>query len=193
MSDPIQSPAPTPTPTTEPAAPAPAPSEAPAPAPAAPEYEPFTAADITLPEGYTVDTAAMDEFLAVLNTDQDPTATASALVALHAKQMQAAQTALAEQAIADQRAAADQIRNDPEIGGKNFEASQAAFARVLGEFGNEDLLTLIDQTGLGNSIQFAKFLVGLDKVLSEGKPVVGAPTSEPKSLAERLYPNQGKI
>ena len=170
---------------------APKPGEAPAPeAPA-----PLTAEDITVPEGFELNEASRDAFLAVVNdATLDPKARTNALVEMHTKAMADAQTAGAEAWIARQTASAKLITDDPTIGGANLVATQAKFAAVLDEFGSPELREQIDISGIGNQKPFADFLLKVSEIISEGNPVVGDPTSgETKTTANTLYPTQGKV
>lgn len=166
----------------------------PAPPPAS-EAAPLTREALTLPEGVNFDEAQMNDALALLNNSELPAAErASKLMELHAKALEAHTNKLAEDWIAEQKKSADAIRSDPDIGGANLPASEALFAKVLSEFGDDELTQDIVSSGLGNKLSFARFLVKIGKITGEGKPLVGEPTSsESLSRAQKLYPNQGKV
>jgi hypothetical protein len=155
----------------------------------------ITAEDITIPEGFAVSPELMTEFTALINNAElDPKARVNSLVEMHTKAMASAQEAMAAQWIERQTAAAKEITEDPTIGGANLAASQSTFRAVLDEFGSPELEEHLNTSGLGNQKVFADFLLKIGAVMSEGKPVVGAPTSgEAKTTAETLYPTQGKV
>lgn len=200
---PAPTPAPAPAPTTEETPPEPAPTSAttqeppkpeePSTAPAAPE--PLTRESLTLPEGREFDEAASTAFLDLLNnTELAPAERANKLVELGDKLVQDTLTKQAEAWMTRQKEAQAALEKDPEIGGEKWPASQASFHKVLSEFGTPELVNELVATGMGNSKAFANFLLQIAPIISEGKPVVGAPTSENTavSAADTLYPNQGK-
>ena len=65
------------------------------------------------------------------------------------------------------------------------------FRRSLKE--REAFMKELTESGMGNSIRMARLLVNVGKLVAEGKPVVGGPTSaQDLSLADKMFPNQGK-
>jgi len=156
---------------------------------------PLTAADITLPEGFTADEPMLNSFLEIANnSDLDPKARANALTNLYADGVKKMQESLAADWIARNKKWADEIRADPEIGGQNMQQSEAYFAQVIAEFGDDQLVRDLIETGAGNRLSFARLFAKIGKVMSEGKPLVGDPTSETAvDRASKLYPNQGQV
>jgi hypothetical protein len=153
---------------------------------------PVTADQLTIPEGFALNEATSKAFLDIFNsTEGTPQDRANALVKFYTDQ----QTAQVQAWIDRQKADGEAIKNDPEIGGANFGASETAFAQVLKDFGTPELIADLNQSGLANKLSFAKFLVAVSKVTSEGKPLVGAPTSggAEQTAAQKLYPEQGKV
>jgi hypothetical protein len=165
-----------------------------APTTAAPE--PLTFEGLKLPEGVTATAETLAPVLALFNDDKLSAADrVSALAGLHANLVAEAEAKQAEAWVARQTAAQNEIRNDPELGGNKLDASLAGWSAVLNEFGTSELRESLNVSGMGNNIHFARFLSKVAAVMSEGKPVVGAPTSgnAGKSAAELLYPTQGKV
>lgn len=169
-------------------------------APPAPTSSPLTFETLKFSEGVTVDKEAFQPVLDLFNDDKlDGSTRVSKLADLHAKAletaMKSAEEKLASDWIAAQEAARKAIMSDPEIGGANFDTTRGLWNNVLNEFGTVELRQELDRTGMGNSLELGRFLAKIGRVMAEGKPVVGAPTSANagKSAAERLYPNQGKV
>lgn len=156
---------------------------------------PLTAADITLPEGFAADEPMLNSFLEIANNAElDPKARANALTNLYAEGVKKMQETLAADWIARNKKWADEIRADPEIGGKNMQQSEAYFSKVLAEFGDDQLIRDLIETGAGNRLSVARFLTKIGKVMSEGNPLVGDPTSDAATdRASKLYPNQGQV
>jgi hypothetical protein len=155
------------------------------------EAAPLTLEGVKFPEGFEIDTELAQGALDVLNNKElSREEQLQGLVDWYAAQ----QEATARDWVARNKADGDAIKNDPEIGGANFGASETAFAQLRQEFGSPELDQDLVVTGMGNKLSFAKFLVNIHKVVSEGKPLVGEPTSgEEKTAAQKLYPAQGKV
>ena len=79
--------------------------------------------------------------------------------------------------------------------GTDFKASLDAAKKAVQTFGDPELLTLLNQTGLGNHKSVIKFLATIGKKVSEDKIVHGgAPAGgeTPPSMEELLYPTMKK-
>lgn len=153
---------------------------------------PLTAEDLSIPEGLTVTDEQSTEFLSILNNRElSPAEQANALVAFQ----QTLQEQQVRTWIASQKERGQAILDDPEIGGKNWDDSQAAIFHVIDEFCDapDEFKKELTDTGMGNSLHLARMLTKIGKLVAEGKPVVGGPTSaKDVPLADRMFPNQGK-
>lgn len=162
-------------------------------APAAPEpAAPVVATDLTLPEG--VASEGLEDFLKIASdTEMTPKARAQALVDLYAAKAKG----LAEAPLTAFKELntkwADEIRNDPEIGGDRLaKETLPAVARVIDHFGGEKFRQALDLTGMGNHPEMARFLVKVARAHNEGSHVGGNPPNAvkaPPSAAAALYPN----
>lgn len=158
--------------------------------------KPFTEmAQLKLAEGQKLDDAVAKDFLELAKSNGFSAKQAQALLDFNTKLSGAAETQRAERNAAADKASADALRNDKEIGGANYEKSMAlagkAIRNVLGaEFGKwATSLELADGTLLGNRVEFARALVRLGATVSEdskaGSQSNGAPKG--KSLTELMY------
>jgi hypothetical protein len=155
--------------------------------------EALTVEAISLPEGFEASPETLSEFVDVLNdAEGTPQERADKLLAMHTKLVEETQAAQAQKWIDRQEAAKKEITEHATFGGDNLDASVDTVQAALKEFGSPELNDLLDSTGAGNSIHMFTFLHKIGQLMSEGKPLVGAPTSEKQSRAERMYPNQGK-
>ncbi len=157
---------------------------------------PLTVEDIKLPDGVTASPEQLTELTALFNDEAlAPADRVAKLVEMHAKLVADSEAKIAADWNARQAEASKALLNHPEMGGAKLAASQAAWSQLLNEFGSPALRAELDTTGMGNSVEFGQFLLKIAAVTSEGKPLVGAPTSdnEAVSVADRLYPNQGKL
>lgn len=78
---------------------------------------------------------------------------------------------------------------DKEIGGAAFKENVELAKRVVERFGDTELRTALDQSGLGNHPALARLLVKIGKSMGDDKLVVGKTASGEKSLASMLYPD----
>lgn len=154
---------------------------------------PLSADDLEIPEGLTVTDEQRDGFLELLNDSElSPAQRASKLLEMQ-KNFQESQV---QQWIDSQKARGKEILDDPEIGGDKWEKESAPLIHnVIEEFSDDPqaFMKELTESGMGNSIRMARLLVNVGKLVAEGKPVVGGPTSaQDLSLADKMFPNQGK-
>lgn len=151
----------------------------------APAYEPFAA-----PEGVTLDEAALQEFTSVASELGLKQEAAQKLVDI-AVQMQQRQ----EQAILAQRTEwANELRNDPVLGGKNFDATAAAARRAVDYLGGDELRSALRNAGVGLLPPLVKAFATIGKQFVEDHAIVNPKSrvqSEP-SREEVLYPGLAK-
>lgn len=153
---------------------------------------PLTAADIKLPEGFEAPEEMLSSFAELLNDSNLSAAErAEKLVNLHAEAMKTASEKISEDWQKTREAWVDQVKNDPDIGGDKLEGSLADIAKLVDEFGGQEFRDVMDESGLGDHPVIVKFLHKIAKSFAEGKPVSGTPSGGTKTIADRLYPNQG--
>nr|WP_315492521.1 hypothetical protein [uncultured Pseudomonas sp.] len=128
--------------------------------------------DFTLPEGMEMDAAVLGEFKNLAKELNIPQAKAQQLIdfqtQLATKQAEEYQAAVVKQS---QEWAAS-IKNDPEIGGENYEKSVASAIKVIQSFGDPALTELLNQSGLGNHPALFKFCHRISAAISEDKFVL---------------------
>lgn len=139
--------------------------------------------DFTLPEGMEMDAEVLGEFKNLAKELNIPQAKAQQLIdfqtQLATKQAEEYQAAVAKQS---QEWAAS-IKNDPEIGGENYEKSVASAIKVIQSFGDPALTELLNQSGLGNHPALFKFCHRISAAISEDKFVLpGSQTNAPKEM-----------
>lgn len=137
-----------------------------------------------LPDGMEIDAEVLGEFTAFakeLNLPQDK---AQKIVDFQAKL--AAKQADEYQAAALKQGQewASQVKNDPELGGDNYEKSVASAVKVIQSFGDDGLRDLLNNTGLGNHPALFKFCHRVSQAMSEDKFVMpGSQTAAPKEMS----------
>lgn len=140
--------------------------------------------DFTLPEGMEMDVEILGEFKNLAKELNIPQAKAQQLIdfqsQLASKQAEAYQTAVTKQA----QDWAASIKNDPEIGGENYDKSVASAIKVIQSFGDPALTELLRSTGLGNNPALFKFCHRISSAISEDKFVMpGSQTNAPKEMS----------
>ncbi|WP_175982558.1 peptidase [Caballeronia zhejiangensis] len=158
------------------------------------EAKPIEYTDFKVPEGVELKGEALDELKAFAKEKGLSQEDAQKLVDLGAKQSQAFQTQVAEQAKAQSAEWAAQTKGDKEIGGDALPENLAAAKQALDKFGSPELKSLLNQSGLGNHPEVVRFMVKAGKAISEdGRLVTGAAGQKDRSatpIENRLYPNQ---
>lgn len=160
---------------------------------AKPEGAPEAYADFTLPEGMELDADVLGEFTAFakeLNLPQDK-----------AQKIVDFQTKLATKQAEEYQAAAikqgqdwaAQVKNDPELGGANYEKSVASAVKVIQSFGDDGLRELLNASQLGNHPELFKFCHRISQAISEDKFVLpGSQSSTGRKSNEEVFYGGGK-
>ena len=147
-----------------------------------PQGAPEAYTDFTLPEGMDMDAGVLGEFTGLAKELNLPQAAAQKLIDLQAKianqQAEAYQTAVLKQG--EQWAAA--VKNDPELGGENYDKSVASAVKVIQAFGDDGLRDLLNNTSLGNHPALFKFCYRVSQSISEDKFVL--PGNQPAAANE---------
>jgi len=140
--------------------------------------------DFSLPEGMEMDADVLGEFKNLAKELNIPQAKAQQLIdfqtQLATKQAEEYQAAVTKQS---QEWAAS-IKNDPEIGGENYDKSVASAIKVIQSFGDPALTELLNQSGLGNHPALFKFCHRISAAISEDKFVLpGSQADAPKEMS----------
>lgn len=167
---PVVEPAPAAEPIVEPA---PAATE---PAPAVePAAEAFTPYEITAPEGVQVDKDQLKEFTDFANEMKLPKDKAEAFSHKFAK----AQFDAVQRQIATWRA---ETEADTEIGGPKYAENVGVAKKALQKFGGDEVLEVLDKTGLGNHKAIIRTFLKVGKAMSDDVVATqgsAAPKQEP--------------
>ena len=145
--------------------------------------------DFTLPEGMEMDADVLGEFKGLAKELNIPQAQAQKLIdfqtQLATKQAEQYQAAVTKQS----QDWAASIKNDPELGGANYEKSTASAIKVIQSFGDPALTELLNTSGLGNHPALFKFCHRISAAISEDKFVLpgSQSTTGRKSDAEVFY------
>lgn len=150
----------------------------------------LTAEHIKLPEGFTLPDADRDSFLGIMNDQAlKPEERVQKLIDF-AVEREKNSVSAQEKAWADtQKSWADAVRADPDVGGDKLEPALGKIAQLTQKYGSPELLEVFTLTGAGNNVHMVKFLSKIANDLSEGTPVLGAPATGQKSLANSLFPS----
>lgn len=140
--------------------------------------------DFTLPEGMEMDGEILESFKGLAKELNIPQAKAQQLIdfqtQLATKQAEQYQAAVVKQG-QDWAAA---IKNDPDVGGDNYDKSVAGAVKVIEAFGDPSLKELLNTSGLGNHPALFKFCHRISAAISEDKFVMpGSQTETPKEMS----------
>ena len=145
--------------------------------------------DFKLPDGMEMDADVLGEFKGLAKELNIPQAQAQKLIdfqtQLASKQAEAYQAAVTKQS----QDWAASIKNDPEIGGANYDKSVQSAIKVIQSFGDPALTELLNTSGLGNHPALFKFCHRISSAISEDKFVLpgSQSTTGRKSDAEVFY------
>ncbi|WKJ88764.1 hypothetical protein QZJ86_12100 [Methylomonas montana] len=155
--------------------------------------EPLTEyADFSFPDGFEADPVMMDAFKAMAleaKLSQEQAQHFASMGAQLQQKMLSEHFSAIEQQKADWEAEA---RADKEYGGAKFDENLTYAARARDAFVTPALREQLDKTGLGNHPDLIRVFVRAGKLISEDSLVSGGqrPSSQTKSAASTLYPNQ---
>lgn len=140
--------------------------------------------DFALPEGMEMDADVLGEFKNLAKELNIPQAKAQKLIdfqtQLATKQAEQYQAAVIKQG----QEWANEVRNDPVLGGENYEKSVESAIKVIQSFGDPALTELLKSTGLGNNPALFKFCHRISAAISEDKFVMpGSQTDSPKEMS----------
>ena len=142
-----------------------------------------------VPEGFELDEAKNTDFKAWAKEQNYTQAQAQAALDRYAKETtdaakanEAAWAAVHEEWISTAKA-------DKEIGGDAYDASVAAGAKAIAQFGTPELREALNLTGAGNHPEMIRFCARIGKALENDKFERGEPQVEPEDTVDVLYPD----
>ena len=154
---------------------------------------PETYADFAMPEGITLDEAALTGATPIfkdlgLNQDQ-----AQKLIDVYAAQVQAGMDQQVD-AFNQQKAEwRDASAADKEFGGDAFDENVKIAQAAVNKFGTPELKQLLEDYGVGNHPEVIRFMVNVGKLTAEDVPgATGGVANAQKSAVDVLYPNDQK-
>lgn len=150
-----------------------------------PTGAPESYADFTLPEGQELEPEATSVFKEAAKADNLSQAQAqryvdlaSGLVERTLKGFQDAGTQRIEQW-------AEQLKTDPEVGGREYEAKVQIALNAVGQFGDEELKQTFTEYGLGNNPAIVRAFYRIGKAMGESGFVHGQGNEQPAKPANR--------
>ena len=139
--------------------------------------------DFTLPEGVSLDADTLDAFKGLAKELNIPQEAAQKLVDLQTKLATKQVEDLQSAVVAQSQKWAAEVRNDPELGGENYDKSVASAVKVIQAFGDPALTELLNESGLGNHPALFKFCHRISAAISEDKFVMpGSQSNAPKEM-----------
>lgn len=153
---------------------------------------------LTVPDGYVLDQAAIAELTPLLTEAKATPEVAQKFIDAHVAHLEKmrSEAIKAEQAAA--RAWAEELKNDPEIGGAKLDETLALGKKVLMKYGSAELTQAIEEFHLGSYAPFVKFVVAMakdirpDTMLDIGSNQPPAADDSAEARAKRMFPNSFK-
>ena len=159
------------------------------------EQAPITAADLKFPEGFEIDESAQKQFVDIMNEDLTRAELANKLVTFQSTMAQAASDSISgswDDMVTQWQTAAEA---HPDIGGDKLKPALGAVKNlineVMGDKANE-VFDAFDLTGIGNNPDVISLLHKLASERAEGKLTAGERAAPATTLAQQMFPNQGK-
>lgn len=163
--------------------------------PAEPQGAPDEYAEFTAPEGWEMNSAAVESFTPVakdLNLTQEQ---AQKLVDFHTGQIKALMDEQVQQLVDARKEWVESIKKDEEIGGAAMDRNVAVAVRALNKFATKEFRKALEETGLGDHPEMVRVFFRIGTAMAEATTDGGdkEPPAVKKSHAQTLYPNQEKI
>lgn len=155
------------------------------------KYEAFK-----LPEGVTLDDAKLGEFSKIAAEAKLPQDVAQKFVDMYSAEVKAISEAPMRAWTEMQTKWQDEVRNDPEIGGKNLDKNLAATKTGLKNLLGEQAQKFFDAlsfTGAGNNPDIIRGLIKAAAPHAPASPVAGRPAGGTKSAGSTLYPSMNGL
>ncbi|HXH24036.1 MAG TPA: hypothetical protein VNI78_02230 [Vicinamibacterales bacterium] len=157
--------------------------------------------DFKFADGVVVDTAALEAFTPILRESNLTQEQAQKLADVYAAQIERQNTEFAKKLESEEFAVetaasmlaphrdkwAETLKNDKEIGGKNFEANVQAMQKAIARFGSPALKQLLNVTGLGNHPELARFCLKVGQAISEDNPLPANNTGGGRKANEDVF------
>lgn len=167
-----------------------APSEAPKveniEAPKAPQEITYT--DFALPEGFEFKSDILNKFTSAakeLKLDQPSAQKMVDIATEHAKMIIDSQ---AEQLAKTRESWVESIKTDKDFGGGKFNETIERAQRSLKTYGSNELVDILNSSGLGDNPEVIKLLAKIDKATSDDRIIDGRPNNNTgKAPAEIIY------
>ncbi len=154
---------------------------------------PFKPEELKLPDGITIDETASKGFVDLINKHGIPRDAAAALVTLQTDLIKAASEKSDAQWNELQTTWQNEVKADKEIGGDKLTTTLSGIGKLLDKYGDSKTRDAFNLTGAGNNPAIVKFLAKMSADLTEpGTRPPPSQTTPAQSLAEKMYPNQGK-
>jgi hypothetical protein len=137
------------------------------------------------PEGMELDAEATSAFKEAAKADNLSQGQAQRYVDMAAKLVQKTIDSLTSQGAERITQWAEQVKADPEVGGRNYEANTQVALAAVAKFGDAELKQVFEEYGLGNNPAMVRFAYRIGKAMSESGFVHGQGNESPAKPANR--------
>lgn len=148
--------------------------------------------EFKLPEGVELDKEALALFEPVMKGLKLPGEHAQKLVDAYSKLVQAQAEKHAAEWRQTQEKWVDEIKNDPQLGGQNFDRNVQDAVQMIRQYGDDELRAYLDRTGLGDYPPLIRMMMRLGRAAAEDVIHRGSASTSPKAPEEVMYPTMTK-
>lgn len=144
--------------------------------------------DLKVPDGMTLDEAALAQFEPIAKELNLSNEQAQKLADIYSKRMSESAQQQQEQWKNTTAKWADDVRADKEIGGQNFDVSVRHAQAALNKFGSPELKAQMDATGMGNHPELVRVFARIGKAMAEDTFVQSSKDGVQADPAKRMFP-----
>lgn len=149
------------------------------------QYEEFK-----VPEGYTVDDKALEEFVEFAKGRDMTQDQAQEILDYYTKNLETMFSQQAEAWENTRKEWVESARSDKEFGGQRFQENLKHVSSAMKQFGTPELRQVLNDSGLGDNPELIRFFYRVGKLAGEGEFHTGSGGSAgERDAAKTLYPD----
>lgn len=145
--------------------------------------------DLKVPDGMTIDEAALAEFDPIARELNLSNEQAQKLADIYSKRMAESSRQQQEQWKQTTEKWVDDVKADKELGGQNLETSIKHAQAALNKFGTPELRSQMDATGMGNHPELVRVFARIGKAMAEDTFVQSGKDGAQVDPAKKLFPS----
>ena len=141
--------------------------------------------EVNLPDGVAADQGLLDKFKAAAKAKGMSSEQAQSVLDVYVEAQKDAERKAQESAVQQVKEWESQIRKDPELGGKDYDANISAAKKAIRKFATPALADALDSSGLGSHPEMLRFIARVGKALAEDS-VAGSNNGRPQTAQDEF-------